>query len=468
MDAVECAVSLQRGLAERNANVPEDKRIDVRIGINLGEVIVEGDDRLGEGVNIAARLEQLAEPGGICISGKVAKEVEKKLAFGFEPMGEQKVKNIAEPVSVFKVKMDASPRRIALKKHRAPSWAWGAGALALAVIAAIAGAWLFLFRQETGYATAPSIAVLPLTNMSGDPSLQYLADGTTENLITALARSPQFYIVSRTSSEAYRGKSIDIRQIGKELDARYILEGSVQKNGDKMRIAAQLIDTSNGSHVWAQRYDQESADVLALQDNVIERIVIALVGDSGLIKKKEYERAWGKDTGSLGEYDYYLRGHQLFMRFTKDDMERAIQIWSEGLQKYPNSSLLHIKLGYGYFQRVVDGHSTDPQGDFEKAYQLGREGLASPTATPMSAGLGHSLMSELAATYKRDFEQALRERELCLQVMGTDIASRVALSYVPVMAGKPEETIATLQGMTPEWPSGVGLCKLELGPFCDE
>src|SRR5262245_10745403 len=323
VDAVECAVSLQRGLAERNASVSEEQRIHVRIGINLGEVIVEGDDRLGEGVNIAARLEQLAEPGGICVSGKVTKEVEKKLAFGFVPMGEQKVKNINEPIPVFKVKLDGIPRRTAARKPNASKWAWPL-AFALVTLAALSyftAERLNLISRVAAPGTFPSLAVLPFEDLSPDKSLGYLGDGVAEDIITMLSRFPDLKVVSRTSSFGYKGKPTDVRQIGKDLGVGYVLEGSVRKEGDKARIVAQLIDTNSGEHVWADRVDKASADPWLLQDEVTSNIVGTLTGEKGIVRQADYRSAWGKDTARLEEYDYYLRGHEQLMTFTKEGIE---------------------------------------------------------------------------------------------------------------------------------------------------
>jgi adenylate cyclase len=215
VDAVECAVSLQRGLAERNAEAPDDQRIQVRIGINLGEMIVEGDDRFGEGVNIATRLQQLAEPGGIWVSGKVAKEVEKKLAFGFEPMGAQRVKNIAEPIQTFRVKLDGGSvkRHAPVSARRLAPWA-----ASLAAIATLAAIWFVVMAPADAPATSatiPSIAVLPFDNMGGDPALTYFGDGVAEDIISMLARSPDLSVIARNSSFTYKGKATDIRQVGK-------------------------------------------------------------------------------------------------------------------------------------------------------------------------------------------------------------------------------------------------------------
>ena len=294
VDAVECAVALQRGLAERNAAVPEDQRFQVRIGINLGEVIVEGDDRYGEGVNIAARLEQIAEPGGIYVSGKVAKEVEKKLAFAFEAMGEQRVKNIAEPVPVYRVNLHGQPRRRlikALAKSHSHFARWLTIAAVVVAIALVAGvaAWVGLggwskpqiaaasnARMAFPMPDKPSIGVLPFTNMSDDAEQQHFADGMTDSLITDLSKVAGLFVISRNSTFVYQGKSVTPNQVAEELGVRYVLEGSVQRAGNRLRVNAQLIDAMTGGHIWADRFDGDVADVFAVQDAFVSKIVGAL------------------------------------------------------------------------------------------------------------------------------------------------------------------------------------------------
>ena len=241
VDAVECAVSLQRALGRRNTNVPRDKRVEVRIGLNLGEVIVDGDDCYGDGVNISARLQQLADPGGICVSGKIACEVKKTLAFDFESMGDQQVKNITEPVSVYRVVHDG----IALKRQTRP----------LTV------------------PNKPSIAVLPFTNMSGELEQDYFADGLVEDLITGLSKIPGLFVIARNSSFAYKGKAIDIRQVARELGVRYVLEGSVRRAANRLRIFGQLIEGRDATHIWADKFEGAAEDVFELQDRLTESIV---------------------------------------------------------------------------------------------------------------------------------------------------------------------------------------------------
>jgi TolB-like protein/class 3 adenylate cyclase/Tfp pilus assembly protein PilF len=299
VDAVECAVTLQRGMAERNANVPEGKRIEVRIGVNLGEVIVEGDDRYGEGVNVAARLQELADPGGICVSGKVSKEVEKKLAFSFEPMGEQRMKNIAEPIACYRVSLQLpSPvpsKRSAPNAPRLPDRA--------------------------------AIAVLPFTSMSSDPEQEYFADGLAEDLITDLSRVPGLFVISRHSAFTFKGKSIDIRSVAKDLGVRYVVEGSVRRAAARIRINVQLIDALADIHLWADRFDRDLADIFQLQDEIVGRIVSALADVLPSARANPGQRAT-----NLEAYDLFVRGRMLITqspegnRAARPLLERAIEL----------------------------------------------------------------------------------------------------------------------------------------------
>ena len=359
VDAVECAVSLQRGLAERNANVPEDRRVQVRIGINLGEVIVEGDDRYGEGVNIAARLEQLADPGGICVSGKVAREVEKKLAFGFEPMGAQQVKNIAEPVQAFRVRLDGMPvKRMALvSPKRALPWA----AAVAAIVLLAGGAWFALRTPAPDLAGRPgaglsrrcdsppvadgkpSLVVLPFANLSDDKEQGYLADGITEDLTTELARVPGLFVISRNAAFTYKDKAMLPAQIAKELGVRYILEGSTRRVGDDMRINAQLIDAQSGGHVWAERFDGPWAEVFALQDKVVGQVATAL---KLRLVSGQAEMAGG--TKNPAAYDAYLRALQLQYSGTPEDWAKSVEGFEQALALDPEFGRAAAQLAWMY------------------------------------------------------------------------------------------------------------------------
>ena len=279
---------------------------------------------------------------------------------------------------------------------------------------ASAGWWRWNSRSAE-VAGPPTVAVLPLANISGDPDLKYFADGTTEKFVTNLARSPQIKVVARTSTEAYRGKPIDIRQVGRELGARYVLQGSIQKGSDKLRIVAQLIDARSGEHIWAETFDRQSADALALQDEVSDSIVRTLAGDAGLIKKKQYEEAWGKDAAQLDEWDYYLRGHELFARYNKEDMNKAVQIWEQGLSKYPDSALLKVKLGWAHYQRWFFGWTADSQREAEMASQFAEQVLASNRTPPLAMALAHWLRGYVYGDIEGDYERAVNEEKIAIR-----------------------------------------------------
>jgi adenylate cyclase len=424
IDAVECAVDIQRGMAERNAGLPEDQRIEVRIGVNLGEVIVEGTDRHGEGVNIAARLQQLADPGGVCVSGKVANEVEKKLAFSFEPMGAQKVKNISEPIPVYRVRLDgvSAPAKRKPPRSALEDWARPVAA-ALVLIAGLAAAdWYGLMRSASHVVAihVPAIAVLPFDDLSPDKSLGYLGDGVSEDIITMLSRFPDLSVIARNSSFIYKGKPVDIRQVGRDLNVDYALEGSVRKDADQIRITAQLIDTATGQHVWAERYDKTGKDPLALQDEVTGKIVGAMTGEKGQVKQGQYREAWGRDAADLGEYDYYLRGHDVFMNArSKEENDRAGRIWGEGLAKYPNSKLLKVKLGWYHFMAGLNVWSDDIPTEYHKAGELVRSVLASDDLSPQVKRLAHWLFAWVLAS-EHDFDRASGEAETAISLAPYD------------------------------------------------
>ena len=353
VNAVECAVALQRGLAERNAAVPPEHRVQVRIGINLGEVIVEGEDCYGDGVNIATRIEQLADPGGICVSGKVAKEVEKKLAFGFEPMGQHKVKNIQEPIAIFRITLDGVPAHRFVRLPPGRVWRWAA--LAAAIIAVIAGAWLALrpLAPEAVVTPTPpaadtrlSLVVLPFANLSDDKEQGYLADGMTEDLTTELARLPGLFVISRNAAFTYKGKAMQPAQVAKELGVRYILEGSTRRVGDEMRINAQLIDATTGGHLWAERFDGKWADVFALQDKVVESVASAL--ELRLVTSAGKADIAG-GTSNPAAYEAFLRGLELELRGTPEDVARAIPFYERALAFDPDFGRASAELAWVYW-----------------------------------------------------------------------------------------------------------------------
>jgi adenylate cyclase len=298
VDAVRGAVEIQRGMAEQNIDVPQVKRIEFRIGIHVGDIIIEDDDIFGDGVNIAARLEGIAEPGGVSISDDVHRQIRGKVDITFEDMGSQSLKNIAEPMRVWRARIGPITSSATLTKPPTQT------ALPLAL------------------PDKPSIAVLPFENMSGDPEQEYFADGMVEDIITALSRSKSLFVIARHSTFTYKGKAVDIKQVGRELGIRYVLEGSVRKAGNRVRITGQLIEAATGAHLWADRFDSQLEDVFDLQDQVTSSVIGAIFPQ---LERAEIERAKRKPTESLQAYDYYLRAlSSLHHRFTRDGNIEAV------------------------------------------------------------------------------------------------------------------------------------------------
>ncbi len=312
VDAVECAVAVQRGMAQRNANVPEDKRIDFRIGINLGDIIIEGTDIYGDGVNVAARLQELAAPGGIALSATAHEHAMAKVDVGFRDGGEHELKNITKPVRIYHWSDDASPQ-----------------------------ADMADTESSLPLPDKPSIAVLPFDNMSGDPEQEFFADGLTEDIITELSRFRSLFVIARTSSFAFKGQSVNVGEIGRKLGVQYVVEGSIRKAGDQVRITAQLVEAETGNHIWAERYDRELADIFAVQDEVVQAIVGTLVGR---LAKAGAERALRKSGENLTAYDLVLRGKHYLERGSKDDVLEARAIFEQALELDPNHARAYIGL----------------------------------------------------------------------------------------------------------------------------
>jgi adenylate cyclase len=353
--AVQCAVEIQRGMAERNGGLAEDRRLAFRIGINLGDVIIDGDDIYGDGVNVAARLEGLADPGGICLSGMVHQNVKAIIDLGFEDLGEQKVKNIAEPVRAFRVRLDTG---------EAPAAA-GAGA---------GGPGLELPDK-------PSIAVLPFNNMSGDSEQEYLADGITEDLITALSKIRWFFVIARNSTFTYKGKAVDVTQVAKELGVRYVLEGSVRKAGGRVRITAQVIDATTGRHVWAERYDREIEDIFELQDEMTLTIVGALEPE---LAAAERDRVLSKPPENLDAWESYQRGLWHMWRYTKDDMRAARRLLKRASELDANFASAYAYETYCHYMSVIMGWSDSPDASLAAGMAAAQKALAIDDRDPVA------------------------------------------------------------------------------------
>jgi adenylate cyclase len=323
VDAVRCAVDVQREMALRNTAVAAERRIEFRMGINLGDIIKDRGDIYGDGVNVAARLEALAEPGGICVSRVVRDQVRDKLDFGFEDRGEQQVKNIARPVRVFDVKI--------------------AGDTATMPPDPPAGAPLALPDK-------PSIAVLPFANMSGDPEQEYFADGMVEDIITGLSRIKWLFVIARNSTFVYKGRAIDVKQVGRELGVRYVLEGSVRKAGNQVRVTGQLIDTASATHVWAQRYDRPLDDIFALQDELTISVIGAIEPS---LRQAEIERAKRKRPDSLDAYDFYLRALPNAFAAMPETADQALPLLQQAIAIEPDYAAAHAAIAFCHEVRYI-------------------------------------------------------------------------------------------------------------------
>ena len=346
VDAVRCAVQTQRDMATRNAGIPPERRIEFRMGINLGDIIVEDGDIFGDGVNIAARLEALADPGGICVSRVVRDQVRDKLDFSFADMGEQQVKNIARPVRAHRVLVAAE-----------------------AVAPASAGD--LITTSARPVAQKPSIAVLPFANMSGDAEQEYFSEGITEDIITNLSRNRAFFVISRSTSFTYKGPAVDVGKMARELGVRYVVEGSVRRAGNRVRITAQLIDAETGHHLWADRYDHELADVFAVQDEIAQSIAGAIA--PGIISA-EIRHAQLKDPGQLGAWDRTVRAHWHIRRFTQSDLAEARRLLEEAVALDPTNSMALADLAFAHHFESVFGWGEAPA---ESHLRLGEEAQGS-------------------------------------------------------------------------------------------
>lgn len=412
VDAVRCAVDIQRGMAERNTEVPPEKRIQFRIGINVGDIISDDNDIYGDGVNVAARLEALAEPGGICVSRSVHDQVRDKLSFGFEDMGEQIVKNIARPISVHRVQLSEITGPIVVKSGGAVT------------------------RPDAASSSRPSIAVLPFVNLSGDPEQEYFADGISEDIITGLSKLRWFFVIARNSSFAYKAKAVDVKLVSRELGVRYVLEGSVRKGGNRVRITAQLIDASTGNHIWADRYDGELTDIFTLQDEITTKVVAAI---EPKLLEAEYMRSHERSPEDIGAWGMVIRANSLFWRLTKEDGEAAISMLNQAVERYPDYAPAHSMLA---FVLLVSGYvgwvHAEPQ--VKRAAGLAARAAALDDSDPWA----HLALGHVAYTQRRT-DEAKEEFQRALDLNPNFAAGHGYLGVALAHAGRSDEAIAHLE-----------------------
>ena len=441
VDAVRCAAETQRGMLDRDRDLQEDRRIRFRIGVNLGDVIVEGDDIFGDGVNVAARLEGLAEPGGVCVSHTVRDQIHDKLPYRLDDLGEQFVKNIARPVRAYSLSPEtvvglpaASVSRVVTPRRRrvGPAVASAAAAVALVVVAGVA--WWVWPAPRSPTASAPavsapqpaprlSIVALPFANLGNDPDQQYFADGITEDLKTDLSRIPGMFVISRNSAFTYRNKPVETRQIGRELGVRYVLEGSVQRSGNQVRVNAQLIDAETGGHLWAERFDRDIGDLFALQSEITSRIANALN-----LELMRAEAARPADNPNA--MDYIFKGRAALAKGTGESAAEAIPLFERALALDPRSVEAQSRLAQALVNHGMEASPDVRDADFERAEILIEQALASSPEYPLAHFARGILLRE-----QRRCEDAIPEFEKVLAVDRSAVGAAATLGFCTFLTG---------------------------------
>ncbi len=459
--AVECSADMQRGMVERNADLPEERRMLLRVGVNIGEVIVDEDDIYGDGVNVAARLQELAEPGGIAISGNVHEQVQGKLDDAFEDAGRHEVKNIARPIQV---------------------WRWAAGTAE--TVSATLGS-----SEPLPLPEQPSLAVLPFDNMSGDQEQEYFTDGIVEDIITELSKYSWLLVIARNTTFTFKGASVDIKEVGRQLGVHYVMEGSVRKSGNRVRITAQLVDARSGTHVWAERYDRELADVFAVQDEITQNVAGAIQPE---LISAEVDRARRKPPESMAAWDYAVRGRWHVLRLTKEDNAEAQSLLREGLELYPDHVPILAFLSYSLIAGVIFGWSSDPVGWLTEAKELAQRaasldendvwvqcalGLGQFTAKQPDKAIGHYRKAielnpsfalghgylALQLAFVGEPDEAIDEAETAIRLSPRDpelFHFFVAIGTAHFVAGRYDEAVAWAEKSVRARPSVPGPLRL--------
>jgi TolB-like protein/class 3 adenylate cyclase/Tfp pilus assembly protein PilF len=463
VDAVECAVAAQQTIEGENAKRAAGEQMRFRIGVHLGDVIVDGTNLFGDGVNIAARLEALAEPGGICLSGAVRDQIGTRLPVAFAPLGDQRVKNIAEPIRAYKVAGSSDARAappvsgLASGANRARVIA--AAAAAALLIAAGGGGWWLWSGRHTGpeVSAAPSstqpfsaprlsIVVLPFANLSNDPEQEYFADGITDDLTTDLSRIQGSLVIARNTAFTFKGKPVDAKKIGRELGVRYVLEGSVQRAGKQVRVNTQLIDTETGAHLWAERFDRDIGDLFALQNEITARIAAALQSQLAIAESR-------RPTDNPDALDYILRGRAMLANpISRENYDKAEEYFRKALALDPRSVDAAAWLAAALTVRVTDELSDDPEGDLQHAEQLAGQALATaPNSAPAHYAKGQVLRAQSRCT------EAIPEYETAIALDSSRAAAYAHVGWCKFLTGSVDDAVPYFQHAIRINPSGPGI-----------
>jgi TolB-like protein len=450
VSAVRCAVEIQQSLEKKNAQLPEGQGMRFRIGVNLGDVMVEGDNLLGEGVNVAARLEGLAEPGGVCIAANVFEQVENKLPLGYAFLGEQEVKNIAKPVRVYKVLVASETMGKVFDAPRAkrPSWRL-MSAVGAAAAAAVAG--IVLWQQPWKSAvepasttvaapqssSKPAIAILPFHNMSDDPKQDYLADGIADDLITDLTKLSGLVVVARDSSRNYKDESPDFREVARALQVSHVLHGSVRRVNSLVRINAQLIEADTGRHIWAERYDGSMSEIFGLQEKINKEVVSAL---SIKLTTEEHRDLGSPDTNNLQAYEYFLQGRGRFLQFSRDDTRESRYLLQKAIDLDPQFATAYAVLAWTHVFDAMNGWSDDRNHSLKLGRSLAKKALALNGRLPLAY-----FVSGLSYREQGDYVKALVEGEKATDIDPNYANAHVLVATLMYYSGRPEEGLERMK-----------------------
>ena len=440
VNAVTCAAEIQRDLKVKNQNVSEERKLEFRIGINLGDVIVDRHEIYGDGVNVAARLESLATPGGICISRSVLDQVKNRMELGYESLGEQRVKNITDPVQAYRVILEPKTAGTVigekkLKLSRRQSMV--AFVLLVFVLMGAIAVWRgYLHPEKPGtlaLPAQPSIAVLPFKNLSGDSTQEYFSDGITEDIITDLSKFRDLFVIASNTIFTYKDKPTKVQEVSQELGVRYVLEGSVQKSEKKVRVNAQLVDGGTGHHVWAERFSRDLEDLFSLQDEIVSAIVGILAAQ---VDVAERNRAMHKDTENLEAYDYLLRGREYRLRGDSSSNVEAQRLYREAIELDPSYASAYVGVGWCYLDMIRFGWTASPSQALQEAHDLAQKALS---LDKLSAS-AHRL---LGWTYLKwnEYDLAANEFKRALELNPNDADSYDALGAVRLYTGEPDAAI---------------------------
>ena len=453
VDALDCAVEMQRAARAINDPIPPERRLEFRIGVNLGDVIIDGDNIFGDGVNIAARLEALAQPGTVCISQIVYDQVRNKLALDYRPLGSHRVKNIAEPIRAYAV---GTPVAVSGRRRRRSLIVRGSAAV-LATTGLVAGAlylgpghelsWLGAEPKPVEVATLatpahlagrPSVAVLPFKNLSGDASQDFFSDGITEDVITALGRFSNLLVIAKSASFPLKGENLSPAEIGRRLDVRYLLDGSVRRAGDRVRVTAELSEAATGRNIWSQGYDAEVKDIFGVQEDIARRVVGAAAVK---LTRFERERVVAKPTQSLAAYEFVLRGREFLSHATREQNDEAQDLFQRAIDLDPSYAAAYAALGGSHFEAVVSGWTEFRQDELEEAETLAQKALAlDPTTTS-----AYRLLA-IINMYKRRYDLALAQIDRALEINPSDAECYSQRGIILTWAGRAAESLPWLEG----------------------